>query len=439
LSLGAETTPSVILSDAQRTAIAAAFAPTLLLHPLEKYAPTSPMGASDDVPEGWRARVAGYEALTQDAKLQQAAIGYRVFSRTRHGIAEVVVEYWCYYVYNAFTVRGGWLPYRVSDNHPHDLERLFIVLTPRLGGIARDDPPDVSWARRSFRLHTIIANAHDGSVPPNQYDARGTEEPALPISILVERGSHAMAPDINEDGLFTPGVDADISKLLWGIRDRGATWGHYHADYMERREKSAVRLCGPGDDSIDDEACSRYVLYPADSVRPWFEGLKLTRGEQRDILGRTPWLFRAFGDIKVERLMVPNDAPDGHVLDRMRRRGPTSEAGFIVGFTTVRHHEPALVAGRRAVWHVSSPRLPDIAAEAVAMLPTTGSPVAEATLSGSYSLDAITNVLLGVGWSSETKRLDAVLGSDVRLGRFRVQPMVWLLSGSFAARITTKF
>ena len=27
------------------------------------------------------------------------------------------------YVYNEFTVRGTWLPYRVQDNHLHDLER----------------------------------------------------------------------------------------------------------------------------------------------------------------------------------------------------------------------------------------------------------------------------------------------------------------------------
>src|SRR5262252_323230 len=113
VSRGAETVPPVTLSDAQRAAIAVAFAPTLVLHPLEAYLPTSPMGSTNDVPEAWRARVARYETLTQDEKEHQAALGYRVYSRARNGATEVIVEYWCYYVYNAFTVRGSWLPYRV--------------------------------------------------------------------------------------------------------------------------------------------------------------------------------------------------------------------------------------------------------------------------------------------------------------------------------------
>ena len=53
-----------------------------------------------------------------------------MFSRVERGRLEVIVEYWFYYVYNTFTVRGGWLPYRVQDNHPHDLERVYLVLTP---------------------------------------------------------------------------------------------------------------------------------------------------------------------------------------------------------------------------------------------------------------------------------------------------------------------
>ncbi len=81
-------------------------------------------------PETWESRVAGYRTLTLAEKLRRAALGYRVFSRVDGGQTEIVVEYWCYYVYNEFTVRGTWLPYRVRDNHPHDLERLYLVLTP---------------------------------------------------------------------------------------------------------------------------------------------------------------------------------------------------------------------------------------------------------------------------------------------------------------------
>ena len=121
-----------MLSAPQRAAIARAFAPTLVLHPLEEYFPISsmfPLGA-DTAPEAWSTRVSRYRALSLAEKLERTALGYRVFSRVQRGRTEVVVEYWCYYVYNSFTVRGGWLPYRVHDNHPHDLERLYLVLTP---------------------------------------------------------------------------------------------------------------------------------------------------------------------------------------------------------------------------------------------------------------------------------------------------------------------
>src|SRR5262245_63108282 len=87
-------------------------------------APSPPAGL-----ETWPTRVAAYDALSMTDKLGRAALGYRVFSRAGRDQNEIVVEYWCYYVYNEFTVRGTWLPYCVRDNHPHDLERLYLVLT----------------------------------------------------------------------------------------------------------------------------------------------------------------------------------------------------------------------------------------------------------------------------------------------------------------------
>ena len=115
-------------TTAERAAIGRAFAPILVFHPLEHYFPTSsmlPLGAGDGSGparaglEVWSLRVDSYRALSLAAKLQRAALGYRVFTRPdRDGPMQVVVEYWCYYVYNQFTVRGTWLPYRVRDNHP---------------------------------------------------------------------------------------------------------------------------------------------------------------------------------------------------------------------------------------------------------------------------------------------------------------------------------
>ena len=180
-------------------------------------------------------------ALSRDAKLAIASVAYRVFSRVDRGEIEVVVEYWCHYVYNEYTVRVGWLPYRIRDNHAEDLERLYVVLTELP---AHESPAgrDEHWARRAFRIRRVVANAHDGRIPPNQYDVESGHAITPPLTILVERGSHAMAPNINHDGHFTPSIDSTgTRKLLWGIRDGGKAWEWYRTSYMDERDDSAVK------------------------------------------------------------------------------------------------------------------------------------------------------------------------------------------------------
>jgi hypothetical protein len=436
-------------SAAQRSTIASAFAPTLLFHPLEEYFPTNsiPLSAYDDLfsaqPEGWPVRVARYRALSPGEKLERAAVAYRVFSRVQRGRLEVVVEYWFYYVYNAFTVRGGWLPYRVRDNHPHDLERVYLVLTPT------DTPPPIAdaaepegeaWARRTFQIRSVIANAHDGSIPPNQFDAREDEALASPLTLLVERGSHAMAPDLNRDGRFTPGVDSTATpKMQWGIRDKGSTWGWYRASFTDRRDESAIRLCGPAAEDGDRElSCTRYTLYPGDDLQRWFGAFQLSPDDRRDILGRTSLLVRAFGDVRIEKLMVPTDPPDGRTLKAMLTRRTTTEAGYVAGFTTVAR-SPAVVLGRRYLWRTQSRYSPDILAEALAIFPKGDGRSYEATAWGSYSVDAITNVLFGAGWFSEGAAVDVAAGIDLRVGRWRVRPTWRIRESALNARVTTAF
>lgn len=436
-----ETTP-LVLSFIERAAIARTFAPILVFHPLEDYFPTSSIppdrnGLTSPQPERWSARVAQYRQLSQVDKLQRAALGYRVFSRVQRGRAEVVVEYWCYYVYNAFTVRGAWLPYRVRDNHPHDLERVYIVLTPSdttsEPNVVRDD----AWARGAFRIRNVIANAHDGSIPPNQYDVRLNETLTPPLTLLVEHGSHAMAPDLNHDGRFTPGIDSTSRwKLQWGIRDRGATWRWYRVSFMDRRDEWAIRLCGPA--ITNSESCPRYTLYPAADLQNWFGEFQLSSRDRQDIVGRTSWWVRTFGDTRIEHLMVPTDPPDGRMLDEMQNRRTKAEAGFVAGFTTV-GQRPALIFGRRTFWDVRSPHAPDVAAEVVALVPNGARPAFEATVWSSYSVDAISNILLGAGWFSKSGSADVVTGLDLRLGRFRLRPAWRVREGSFNSRLTITF
>jgi hypothetical protein len=426
------------LSPAQQLAIARAFAPTLVFHPEELYFPISAVGSTPT--EGWSARVDQYRALPRPDKLSRAALAYRVFPRSDDRQAEIIVEYWCYYVFNAYTIHGGFLPYRVSDDHPNDLERLYLVLTPATDAWRDDEPADEGWARRTFSVSSVVANAHNGSIPANRYDARGGTAIAAPLAVLVELGSHAMAADIDGDGRFKPGVDStNVTKFPWGIRDDGATWRWYRPGFMDARDATATRLCGPvASPEADAASCPRYALYPANGLQQWFESLELSTREREDMVGRTRWAVRMFGDARVEDLMAPTDAANGHEFDKLLRRRRTDGTGFSVGFTTV-DYAPALVLARRSFWEVPSPHAPDILAEVAVIVPKGRRALMETTVWGSYSVDAITNVMFGFGWFSEARSTSPTIGAEIRLGRFRVRPNWRLKDGGFDARITTIF
>jgi membrane-associated phospholipid phosphatase len=411
------------MSPSDQEVIARAFAPVLVFHRDEDFFPLNSRDgvAAGDDPQGVRDRVAKYVALSRHDRLARAAVGYRVFSRVDRGVESVVVEYWCHYLYNAYTLRVGWLPYRVRDNHPEDLERLYLVLTPTAW---RDEEPhDEGWARRSFRIRLVVANAHDGSVRPNQYNADIGTAIMPPLTILVERGSHAMAPDINHDGRFTPSIDSTApGKLMWGIRDGGNAWGWYRASYMDMRDHTAVRLCEDPTAPAGGR-CDPYALYPVTDLQRWFEGLQLSNRERLDIVGHTSWVTRVFGDVRVENLMVPADPPDGRMLDRMLTRRTRTQEGYEAGFTML-GKAPAGIAGKRFFWDVPSQRMPDVVADVSAIVPAGKPTRLQAIVAGSYALDATTNVLVGTGWFSVARsHPDGVVGFDVRVGRFHVQPL----------------
>jgi hypothetical protein len=136
--------------------------------------------------------------------------------------------------------------------------------------------------------------------------------------------------------------------------------------------------------------------------------------------------------------MVPPDPANGRMLDRMLSRRARAETGFLAGFTTV-DHAPTFVAGRRDFWEVRSRHAPDILTEAVALVPSGRQTLFEATVWGSYSLDAITNVLIGYGWFSENGSASPTIGAEVRIGRFRVRPAFRLTDLGFDSRVTTTF
>jgi len=299
---------------------------------------------------------------------------------------------------------------------------------------------DEAWARAAFHIHSVVANAHDGSIPPNRYDVGDGHPLTPPLTMLVERGSHAMAPDIDRDGRFTPGIDSTAApKLQWGIRDTGATGSRYRDSFMDDRDASASRLCGPTEASQAETAgCLRYALYPADHLQAWFQGFELSPRDRHDILGRSSWLVRTFGDVRLENLMVPPDPPDGSVLDAMVRRRIRGTRGFVTGLTAA-GRSPALIVGKRYFWNMGPRRAPDIAAEGVALFSVGRRPDVEGTLWGSYTVDAITNLVVGAGWFSDRGVADVAAGSDLRVGRFTVRPIWRVRERMFNTRVTTTF
>jgi hypothetical protein len=113
-----------------------------------------------------------------------------------------VIHYWAFYPFDTGATSG----------HFNDTEHLFVEVD-KLGG----EPVGV------------FVNDHIFINPNNLYSSleadtgsRREPRPTLPLFALVEEGKHGMAPDINRDGMFTPGVDTNMhteSSQVWGIRD----------------------------------------------------------------------------------------------------------------------------------------------------------------------------------------------------------------------------
>lgn len=455
-TLAADTAASVRLAPDEQTAIARAFAPVFIFHPEEQYFPISstfPMTIESDseyaTTRGAREqlgraaeRAARYDAFPKEAKLALAAVGFRVFSRFRHGESEVIVEYWCHYVYNQFTIRGSYLPYRISRNHPQDLERLFLVLAPVPGVPPPAEDANEAWARAAFRVRRIVANAHDGSVPPNEYEVKGERRLDTPIRILVERGSHAMAPDIDHDGRFTPDIDStSTGKLLWGIRDDGSTWGWYRRAHMDTRNPpQAVHLCAAATPQEPSPVeCAPYHLYAIENLQRWFDALQLSARDRRDIVGHTSLLTRTISNVRVEDLMVPGDPADGRELDRMLRRRPRTGPGLLAGFATL-SNGPGFAVGPRYTADVPSRKWPDVVAEAVALVPRGQPAVLKTSILGSYSIDAMASVLIGADWISRAQpSADIVTGLEAHIGSLLVRTSWRLRQGVFDSMFVALF
>jgi hypothetical protein len=92
--------------------------------------------------------------------------------------------------------------------HLHDLEAadLHVTLEQTPGGCFQ------------VRLTRVIGLAHGVDWYANELVVE--PDTRLPITIFVEEGKHASAPDRNADGLYTPGYDVNRRVYdAWGVRD----------------------------------------------------------------------------------------------------------------------------------------------------------------------------------------------------------------------------
>jgi len=153
----------------------------------------------------------------EDYRKAYASMGNRRWSRCTMYVRTLsypgtwLIEYWFYY------------PFDEGKAHPHihDSEHLFVEVD-KLGGTVRN----------------VFASDHDSFVPNNLYSTLVKNAPpvTLPLFATVERGKHAMAPDMDHDGRFTRGVDDNLhieSYAFWGLRDRSATFHFMMEPYLK--------------------------------------------------------------------------------------------------------------------------------------------------------------------------------------------------------------
>jgi hypothetical protein len=427
---------AVILNPGESVILARAFAPTLVFHPDEQYFPVSPLFPIDPHQQpvaGDRAvtedlgtpveRLRRYEQLRREDQFAQAALAYRVFPTIVAGRQRIAVEYWCHYVFNRYRFHGGIVQWSAPDNHHNDLERVVFILERQPD--EQGPVSDVDSARRAYIIRRIIASAHDGSINANVLDVDPGRPVRPPVALLVENGSHAMAPDVDDDGRVTIGVDVNATgKFLWGIRDHGEGGARYRASFTDDRTLGS-RLCGP-EDSSRDHRCIPYLLQPAEPLQAWFDTVGITPSVRDRMIGQTAWLVRWFGDANIEELMIPQDRVGDGVITRMTNCRAIRESGLSIG-TTLGDEAHSLAVGGRWAWVTPGRLIPDVLATGHALVGAHGLSGFDASLIGFYQLDVITKVVFGLTWTDPHHEVggrpwDVLVGVEFRMGRLRVRP-----------------
>ena len=419
------------LSADEQARLAQQFAPVLVFHNAEKFFPVSPLfpiianpPTSDKETMLLRlgttkSRTAAYLEMNLDEKANLATVHFRAYPAKRDGRNVVVLEYWFYYVHDEYRVRGNILPVWVGGNHPNDLEHIHLILRREESG--------------KFVVDELFASAHEGKIPANRYNYREALHDG-PTRFLVELGSHAMAPDIDEDGIFTFGIDGDSgSKLQWGIRDQGYTWPRYRSRYMSPRSNGNLVVfeainaaSSPGE--REDSGFAKvypYQLASVDSLGEGFAQLDLTGKELKSTF-ETPtfWFPRVFGrdNGRSHALLMPSPPKSGG--DSVGISGVSSLERFLILGTSLNVDEPGFLVGARYSFLTHSLIVPDFILETDSIVTRHKNYLSPQFLI-SYPFDGFTRIMFGKSlvtdsWSFRPRQWDTVGTIEVRLGDMRI-------------------
>lgn len=155
------------------------------------------------------------------------------------GLNEVTIRYFFYYSED-----------KGLHGHVNDLESLAldISFTRMTAAAEKAEDEDDKVAYYVAHLKTAVGAAHGVAWFNNELDIGEDErDVSLPLTVLVEQGKHATAPDRNADGVYSPGYDVNRRyEDAWGVRDligSGQLGGSkYEASMTKPRRPSGMLL-----------------------------------------------------------------------------------------------------------------------------------------------------------------------------------------------------
>ncbi len=188
--------------------LAALYAPVVELAPAEDVTP-SPFNVWTGIDD----EVAGDSRFLSGDKNQREQALFEAYRR-RFGSdvrTKPAAIYWTALSYPGTWLIEFWLYYpfdRGPGGHLHDSEHVFVEVD-KLGGFVRQV---IGTAHGALTANNIYRTTAIPDVPPI----------LLPLYVIVEKGKHASAPDIDRDGAFSVAADVNVvtdRAKVWGIRD----------------------------------------------------------------------------------------------------------------------------------------------------------------------------------------------------------------------------